>query len=751
MSHMDILQVDRDRLIYCNHHAPHDIYGWHVFGDTSVVRTRMMGADRVELLLPGSDAAQEMTALGDDFFAIELPLAEPQDYRLRVTWLDGSVVELADPYHFLPTLGETDIYLISEGRHERLWEVLGSHVRSYTTEMGEVTGTSFAVWAPNAIGVAVVGDFNGWNGASYPMRSLGASGVWEIFIPGIGEGAVYKYAIQTKAGHRIDKADPFARLAEVPPATGSIVTESHYQWSDSAWLEKRATTNHDKAPMSIYEVHLGSWKEGLSYAQLADELVDYVVDMGYTHVEFLPVAEHPFGGSWGYQVSGYYAPSHRWGTPDELRALIDRFHERGIGVIVDWVPAHFPKDDFALGRFDGQPLYEHPDPRRGEQQDWGTYVFDFGRNEVRNFLVANALYWIEEFHVDGLRVDAVASMLYLDYSRNEGEWLPNQYGGREHLEAVQFLQEMNATVHKTHPGALTIAEESTSWPGVTAPTSEGGLGFSMKWNMGWMNDSLEYISNDPIHRKYHHHEITFSMVYAYSEKFILPISHDEVVHGKGSLWARQPGDVWNKAAGLRSYLAYMWSHPGKQLLFHGQDFGQVQEWSESRSLDWFNMEGWEGEYHRGIQQFVRKLNQVYAAHPAMFNRDFEPSGFSWSKADDGDHNILSFLRYGDNGEAMLCVVNFGGMSQPDYTVGVPFAGEWELVLNSDAGEFEGADNDLPATLTSVSFPWDGYDNSLQAHIPAMSAQWYSFKGQPAPAVTAEQPAPKSAKGKRAKK
>ena len=645
MSLLDIPQVDRDRLIYCNHHAPHDFYGWHVTGPTSVVRTRQFGAEKVGLLLPGASTALPMKPIGDDMFALEVATDTPSDYRLEVTWPGGNTSVLADPYHFLPTLGETDIYLISEGRHERLWDVMGANVRTYDTEMGTVTGTSFAVWAPNAIGVAVVGDFNGWNAASHPMRSLGSSGVWELFIPHIGAGTVYKFAIQTKAGQRIDKADPFARLAEVPPATGSIVTVSNYEWQDTDWLARRAETDHDRAPMSIYEVHLGSWKAGMDYAELADELVNYVVDMGYTHVEFLPVAEHPFGGSWGYQVSGYYAPSHRWGTPDELRALIDRFHAKGIGVIVDWVPAHFPKDDFALGRFDGQPLYEHPDPRRGEQQDWGTYVFDFGRAEVRNFLVANALYWLEEFHVDGLRVDAVASMLYLDYSRKEGEWLPNQYGGRENLEAVQFLQEMNATVHRVHPGTLTIAEESTSWPGVTAPTHLGGLGFSMKWNMGWMNDSLVYIGHDPIHRKYHHHEITFSMVYAYSEKFILPISHDEVVHGKGSLWSRQPGDVWNKAAGLRTYLAFMWSHPGKQLLFHGQDFGQREEWSEERSLDWFNMEGWEGEYHRGIHEFVKKMNRVYQDHPAMYSQDFDPAGFSWSNEPAGIHHWCAVLRH----------------------------------------------------------------------------------------------------------
>ncbi|WJZ02387.1 1,4-alpha-glucan branching protein GlgB [Corynebacterium freiburgense] len=719
-SSLTIPREDLNRLRNCQHHDPHGFYGWH----GNVIRTRKLGAEQVELLI--DNTAIPMTPIGDDIFAVEVE-GEPRDYRLRTTWPGFEPRESADPYTFLPTLGETDIYLISEGRHERLWEVLGSHPRTYSTQLGEVSGTSFAVWAPNAIGVAVVGDFCGWNASQFPMRSLGSSGIWELFIPGVGEGEVYKYAIQTQEGHRRDKADPLAQLAETPPATGSVVTSSNYQWKDAEWLEHRAKANIHSEPMSVYEVHLGSWKQGLSYSELATELVDYVADMGYTHVEFMPVAEHPFGGSWGYQVSGYYAPTSRWGSPDELRALIDAFHARGIGVIVDWVPAHFPKDDWALGRFDGRALYEHPDPRRGEQKDWGTYVFDFGRHEVRNFLVANALYWCEEFHIDGLRVDAVASMLYLDYSRNPGEWEPNQYGNNHHLEAVQFLQEVNATVQREHPGVLTIAEESTSWSGVTAPTEDNGLGFSLKWNMGWMNDTLEYISKDPVHREYHHNEITFSMVYAYSEKFVLPISHDEVVHGKGSLWARMPGDSWNKAAGLRTYLTFMWSHPGKNLLFQGQEFGQIQEWSEARSLDWGDMEGWEGEYHLATQKLVRQLNTIYKDSPALYTQDDSHKGFSWAKSDDAAHNILAFHRYGTEGEIMLCVFNFGGTSQEDYRLGVPKSGRWHMVLNTDDAEYEGAGNPLPETVETKDEGWDGYEDSLVLHLPAMSAQWYVFE------------------------
>ncbi len=721
-----IPEQDLDRLRTCSHHAPHDFYGWHPTPDGSVIRTRQLGATRVELLI--HDDARDFTALNDDIWVIDLPDTVTPDYRLRIHWPDAEPVEKADPYHFLPTLGSLDLHLISEGRHERLWDVLGANPRSYETERGTVTGTSFAVWAPNARGVAVIGDFCAWNPNQFPMRSLGSSGIWEIFLPDVGPGTIYKFAVQTQDGHRRDKADPMAKATQAPPQTGSVVADSSHRWNDGEWIRQRAQQNIDAAPMSVYEVHLGSWKLGLGYKELREELVDYVVEQGFTHVELMPVAEHPFGGSWGYQVSGYYAPTARWGDPDELRALIDAFHTRGIGVIVDWVPAHFPKDDWALARFDGQALYEHPDWRRGEQKDWGTYVFDFGRPEVRNFLVANALYWIEEFHIDGLRVDAVASMLYLDYSREEGEWAPNQYGGRENLEAVQFLQEMNATVHRNHPGVLTIAEESTSWPGVTARTEHGGLGFSLKWNMGWMNDTLEYFKLDPVHRSHHHNAITFSLIYAYSERYVLPFSHDEVVHGKGSLWGRMPGDDWNKAAGLRTLYGYMFSHPGKKLLFMGQEFGQTGEWNEAHSVDWSNLEGWGHEYHVGIQQLVKDLHALYRGTPALYSQDHEPSGFQWVKGDDAARNVLGYIRWGDDGSAVLVVVNLSGTSQDAYPLGVPRGGEWELVLNTDDEEYEGAGSELPEVLTTADSEWDGFPHSLSMHIPAMSVQWYRWRG-----------------------
>ncbi|AHI20278.1 MAG: 1,4-alpha-glucan branching protein GlgB [Corynebacterium casei] len=705
---MSIPADDLRLLNQCRHYDPHGLYGWH----DGTVHTRRPGAERVELVT--AEDVVPMRNIGDDIFFAEL--AENEDYRLRITYPAQPPRDIADGYRFLPTLGSLDLHLISEGRHERLWDVLGANLKTYASELGEITGTAFAVWAPNAEGVSVVGDFCGWNAAQYPMRSLGSTGIWEVFIPGVGPGERYKFAIQTKEGHRIDKADPMARRTLAPPETASVIEESTYEWKDADWLDSRSTDLN--VPMSVYEVHVGSWKQGSNYNTLREELIPYLQEHGYTHVELMPVAEHPFGGSWGYQVSSYYAPSARWGNPDDLRALIDALHNAGIGVIVDWVPAHFPKDSFSLGKFDGQACYEHPDPRRGEQSDWGTYVFDFGRNEVRNFLVANALYWAEQFHIDGLRVDAVASMLYLDYSRED--WLPNIHGGRENLEAVQFLQETNATVHRHHPGVLTIAEESTSWPGVTTPTEHGGLGFDLKWNMGWMNDTLEYFGHDPIHRSYHHNELTFSMVYAYSERYMLPFSHDEVVHGKGTLWTRMPGDDWNKAAGVRSLFGYMFSHPGKKLMFMGCEFGQTTEWSEAYSIDWSNLEGWGAEYHHGIKRLVRDLNLTYKAHPALWSQDFTQDGFQWVKADDANNSILGYIRYGSDGSTVLAVCNFSGSSQPHYAVWVPEDGTWELILNTDDKAYEGAGNELAGQVSSS-------DNNVQLHIPANSVQWYTLR------------------------
>ena len=701
---MIIPAADLARLNDCRHHDPHGFYGWH----EGTVRTRQPGATAVHVHTPTQSISMDL--VDDDIWEAEV--GDNCDYRLEISYPEVPTRIVADGYHFLPTIGSLDLHLIGEGRHERLWEVLGANLRSYETEMGSVEGVSFAVWAPNAQGVAVVGDFCGWNPTQYPMRSLGSTGVWEVFVPGIGAGEHYKFAIFSHEGRK-DKADPLAKRTACPPETDSIVDSTSFAWSDSAWMGKR-TGNLD-VPMSIYEVHVGSWKVGANYNRLREELIPYLKEHGFTHVELLPVAEHPFGGSWGYQVSGYYSPSARWGSPDEFRELVNALHENGIGVIVDWVPAHFPKDDWALGRFDGQALYEHPDPRRGEQSDWGTYVFDFGRNEVRNFLVANALYWAEEFHIDGLRVDAVASMLYLDYSRDE--WLPNQYGGRENLEAMQFLQETNATLNRTHSGVLTIAEESTSWPGVTAPTSENGLGFSLKWNMGWMNDTLEYFQHEPIHRSHHHGELTFSMVYAYSERYVLPFSHDEVVHGKGSLWERMPGDDWNKAAGLRALYGYMFSHPGKNLLFMGQEFGQTTEWAEGHSVDWGNLDGWANEWHRGIKRLVRDINFIYRDTPALWSQDFSQGGFQWVKADDSNNNVLGYVRYGADGSALLAVCNLSGSSIPNYDLWVPYDGEWQMILNTDDAVYEGAGNPLPQHIHVA-------DNLTTLHLPANSVQWY---------------------------
>ncbi|NLU63043.1 1,4-alpha-glucan branching protein GlgB [Rhodococcus sp. HNM0563] len=712
------------RLAAGEHHDPHSILGAHPHPEGTVFRALRPGAQKVEVRVGGTDHPLE--SVGHDVFSALLPIHDPADYRLVVTYpLDYTVV-VADGYRFLPTLGELDRHLISEGRHERLWEVLGAHPRSYDTPDGTVTGTSFAVWAPGARGVTVIGDFDLWGGGTAPMRVLGSSGVWELFVPGVEPGQLYKYRVHGHDGSIRDKADPMAFATEVPPATASVVTRSSHEWRDEQWLASRAQAQPWQEPMSVYEVHLGSWRPGLTYSELADQLAEYVRETGFTHVELMPVAEHPFGGSWGYQVTSYYAPTARFGTPDEFREFVDRLHAANVGVIMDWVPAHFPKDDWALARFDGTPLYEHADPRRGEQLDWGTYVFDYGRKEVRNFLVANALYWIEEFHIDGLRVDAVASMLYLDYSRPEGGWTPNEFGGRENLDAVAFLQELNATVHKHHPGVVTIAEESTAWPGVTRPTNVGGLGFSMKWNMGWMHDTLGYLMHDPVHRTFHHHEITFSLMYAWSEHFVLPISHDEVVHGKGTLWTRMPGDDHTRAAGLRAMLAYMWSHPGKQLLFMGQEFGQVGEWSEERGLDWWQLDDpHTGALHAGIRTLVADLNRVYRHHPALYTLDTTPGGYSWIDANDAHNNVLSFLRYGSDGSVIACLYNFSGSMQADYRVGLPEPGAWEEVLNTDATAYQGSGTGNLGAVIATTHSWHGRPASARVTLPAHGAIWLS--------------------------
>jgi 1,4-alpha-glucan branching enzyme len=704
------------------HHDPHSLLGAHPGPDGVVVRALRPDAERVVVVV--GDQRTEATHAAAGVWEATLPGSQVPDYRLDVTY-HGESYPADDPYRFLPTLGQVDLHLIGEGRHEELWKVLGAHVRRYDSPSGQVTGVSFAVWAPNARGVRVVGSFNGWDGRGHAMRSLGSSGVWELFVPDIGAGTAYKFAILGADSEWREKADPMARRTEVSPATASIVDDSSYTWGDDEWLARRSERPAHANPMSVYEVHLGSWRQGLSYRELAEQLVEYVTWLGYTHVEFLPVAEHPFGGSWGYQVTSYYAPTSRFGSPDDFRYLVDTLHQAGIGVIVDWVPAHFPKDEWALARFDGGPLYEHADPRRGEQPDWGTLVFDFGRREVRNFLVANATYWLQELHIDGLRVDAVASMLYLDYSRKEGEWLPNQYGGRENLDAVEFLQEMNSVVYRRVPGVMTIAEESTAWPGVSRPTHLGGLGFGFKWNMGWMHDSLDYMAREPVHRGYHHHQMTFSMVYAYSENYVLPISHDEVVHGKGSLLRKMPGDRWQQLANLRAYLAFMWAHPGKHLLFMGQEFAQESEWSEQRSLDWWLLDLPD---HRGVALLQRELNTVYKDTPALWTQDHDAAGFAWIDANDASGNVFSFLRFGSDGSAVACISNFAGMPHDGYRLGLPWAGHWREVVNTDAEAYAGSGVGNLGGVEAGADSWHGQPASAVLRLPPLGTVWLASDG-----------------------
>ncbi|ALV47285.1 glycogen branching protein [Arthrobacter alpinus] len=701
------------------YYAPHSVLGAHLDSDGYVtVRALRHLAEAVELVT--AQGVIPMTHEHGGIWVAVLPAQEPghvPDYRLDVTYADG-VHRSDDPYRYLPTVGELDMHLIAEGRHETLWTVLGAHVQRYHSELGDVSGVSFAVWVPAVQAVRVIGEFNGWDGRSTAMRSLGNSGLWELFIPDVAAGDRYKFEVLTESGDWLEKADPMAYGTEVPPLTASRVVESKYSFQDSDWMAKRAKSDPHNSPMSVYEVHLGSWRPGLNYTELATELVDYVQELGFTHIELMPVSEHPFGGSWGYQVTSYYAPTSRFGHPDEFRFLVDSLHQAGVGVIMDWVPAHFPKDEWALANFNGGAQYEHANPQLGEHPDWGTLIFDFGRNEVRNFLVANALYWIEEFHIDGLRVDAVASMLYLDYSRDDGAWSPNRFGGRENLEAISFLQEMNATAYRRNPGIVTIAEESTAFPGVTAPTSEGGLGFGIKWNMGWMHDSLTYMSEDPVNRGWHHNQITFSMVYAFTENFLLPISHDEVVHGKGSLLRKMPGDRWQQLANLRAYLAFQWAHPGKQLIFMGTEFGQESEWSEEHGLDWWLAKN---PSHSAIQTLVKDLNQNYSAIPALHELDNVPEGFTWLNGGDTENNVVSFVRWDKAGNPLVCIINFAGLAYEGYRVGLPAAGQWQEVLNTDLAVYGGSDVRNTGLLEAEALPWDGQSSSLRLRVPPLGA------------------------------
>ncbi|MGE3510355.1 MAG: 1,4-alpha-glucan branching protein GlgB [Vicinamibacterales bacterium] len=703
---------------------PFGTLGPHRLGETLVVRTVQPSAHSVDIRVNGS--YHPMTRRAEPgLFEWTMPLAadaDLPDYRLRVRDSGTFESEVDDPYRYGSVITGFDLHLFGEGTLNRAFERLGAH----RIRLGQTTGVHFAVWAPNAQRVSVVGDFNAWDGRVHPMRHLLPSGVWELFIPDLPDGEKYKFEIRTPEGYLLKKSDPFGVYFETPPQTASVVRDiSGYQWSDGDWMAERVRRGEwrDEA-MSIYEVHLGSWarvpEDGfrtLSYRELAERLPTYVKDLGFTHIELLPVMEHPFSGSWGYQVLGFFAPTSRFGPPEDFKYFVDACHRAGLGVILDWVPGHFPKDEHGLARFDGTALYEHADPRQGEHQDWGTLIFNYGRNEVRNFLLSNALFWLEEYHIDGLRVDAVASMLYLDYSRRAGEWIPNRFGGRENLDAIDFLQKLNVLTHGDHPGTLTAAEESTAWPGVSRPVHLGGLGFTYKWNMGWMHDMLHYVSEDPIHRRWHHNLVTFSMLYAFTENFVLPLSHDEVVHGKGALLDKMPGDAWQKRATLRTFFGYMWAHPGKKLLFMGGEFGQWREWNHDHSLDWHLLED---PAHVGIRRFVQALNWHYRAEPALHECDFAPDGFRWIDCNDNENSIISSVRYArDPDDAIVVVFNFTPVPRDNYRIGVPAPGYYAELLNSDAAVFGGGNVGNGGGVTSEPTAAHGFEQSVALTVPPL--------------------------------
>jgi 1,4-alpha-glucan branching enzyme len=712
-----------DALAQARHSDPFALLGPHRAERGIVIRTYQPSAEGVAVLRDGFQATMVRVHPSGIFEATFDDASEVFDYRLRIRYPDGHAIDTDDPYRYGRVISDYDLYLFGEGKHTRIYDRLGAHLM----RIGAADGAHFAVWAPNAERASVVGDFNEWDGRRHPMRRLGASGVWEIFIPGVVEGQRYKFELRTRQhGELLVKTDPFGFLFEVPPLSASVVTRLDYTWNDDAWMRERAAWNNwFNRPFAVYEAHFGSWarvpEEGnryLTYRELADRLIPYVKDLGYTHIELLPVAEHPFSGSWGYQVTGYYAPTSRFGAPQDFKAFVDACHQQGLGVILDWVPGHFPKDRFALAEFDGTSLYEHADPRQGEHRDWGTLIFNYGRNEVRNFLLANALFWLDEYHIDGLRVDAVASMLYLDYSRTAGEWVPNRHGGRENLEAIQFLRELNELTHGQHPGSITIAEESTAFPSVSRPTYLGGLGFTYKWNMGWMNDILEYVRQDPVHRRYHHQHLTFSLLYAFSENFILPFSHDEVVHGKGSMFGKIPGDDWQKAATLRALYGFMYSHPGKKLLFMGSEFGQGREWNYDASLDWHLL----GEpLHAGITRFVRDLNRVYTSEPALYECDFDGRGFQWIDCNDNDNSVVSLVRRATNSDDfVVSVLNFTPVPREGYLIGVPRPGSYVELINSDAEAYGGGNVGNGGVVFTEPIAAHGHQQSLKLKLPPLA-------------------------------
>ena len=705
------------RILEARHHDPFQVLGKHREGNQDVVRAFLPHCSEVRI----EENGESLTRLGDtDLFEWRGAAGSlPDHYQLA--WTDRDDIEWVayDPYCFAPQLGDLDLHWFGEGRHLHAYRFLGAHL----CEVDGIAGTRFAVWAPSAERVSVVGDWNHWDGRRHPMRSRGGSGVWELFIPGVSAHEFYKFEIRNRERGTIHlKTDPYAQTYELRPGTAAITCRTGgYRWQDQNWMTARASRSWLHAPLSIYEVHLGSWQRDaqnqfLNYRQLAERLVSYVSELGFTHIELLPATEHPFDGSWGYQTTGYFAPTSRFGSPDDFRYLVDYCHQHDIGVILDWAPGHFPKDSFALASFDGTPLYEHEDPRRGEHRDWGTLIFNYGRNEVRNFLLSSAIYWLEEMHIDGLRVDAVASMLYLDYSREPGDWIPNVYGGRENLEAVTFLRHLNQVTHAEQPGSMIIAEESTSWPQVTRPVDGGGLGFSMKWNMGWMHDTLQYMSHEPVHRKYHHHQLTFGLLYAFNENFVLPFSHDEVVHGKGSMLDNMPGDSWQRFANLRLLFTYMFTYPGKKLLFMGSEFGQYSEWNYDAALPWHLLED---ARHAGLRQLLKDLNYLYRQQPALHRFDFQAEGFRWIDCHDGEHSLLSYCRQG-SGPAVVVALNFTPVPRQRYRLGVPAAGSYELKLNSDAGFYSGSDFPVQSHYHSEAVAWMGQAQSIVLDLPPLA-------------------------------
>ena len=716
------------------HGSPYDVLGMReVKGQNPgvVIHAFQPFAQTVEVVEPATGQATAMGRIhANGLFEYFFPGRQRFPYRFRMTGYDGHQWELDDPYRFPLQITDFDLYLFGEGTHYRTYEKMGAHPMT----IDGVEGVHFAVWAPNALRVSVIGWFNRWDGRHHPMQHRGNSGLWEIFIPNMMPGDLYKFEIKGRHGGYLgQKADPYGFAAEMRPKSASVVWDIHkYQWNDQQWLDKRHTTNWFEAPMSVYEVHLGSWMRvpedncrWLSYRELADKLIPYVKDLGYTHIEMMPISEHPFDGSWGYQTIGYYAITSRHGTPDDFKYFVDRCHQEGIGVIIDWVPAHFPKDAHGLAYFDGTHVYEHADPRKGEHKDWGTLIFNYGRNEVRTFLLSNAVFLADVYHIDGLRVDAVASMLYLDYSRKEGEWIPNQYGGRENLEAVDFLKKFNEIIHLEYPGFLTFAEESTAWPMVSRPTYLGGLGFDLKWNMGWMHDTLEYMCKDPVHRKYHHHNITFSLLYAFSENFILPFSHDEVVHGKGAMLSKMPGDLWQKFANLRLLYMYMFAHPGKKLLFMGDEVGQWREWNHHESVDWHLLQY---DSHKKLTALVRDMHRVYKEMPALHQVDFSWEGFQWIDLHDWEQSIISFFRRGrDPRDIVVCICNFTPVPRVGYRFGMPEPGVYEEILNSDAEKYGGGSVVNPTVLRTDDIPWMGRQHSIPVSVPPLGAVWLKLQ------------------------